>query len=164
MSEQPMPPGPGPQHEQLKTFEGTFRAVVKLWMGPGDPMVATGTMTNTMQLDGRFLHQDYVGDASEGPFPRFVGKGYWGFNDAIGKYEGFWIDNASNIMQTDVGTVDDAGKAWTMIGEFPSPATGAPMRKRTVIRYVDHDHHSVESFFGPEGEEQKTMEIEYERA
>ncbi len=42
-------------HERLKPFEGTFKAEVKMWMGPGDPMVSTGTMTSTLELGGRFL-------------------------------------------------------------------------------------------------------------
>ncbi len=27
---------------RLEPFVGTFKAVVKLWMGPGEPMVSTG--------------------------------------------------------------------------------------------------------------------------
>ena len=38
-------------------------------------------MTNTMELDGRFLVLDYIGDPSEGPFPSFKGRGFWGYND-----------------------------------------------------------------------------------
>ena len=42
------------EHHQLV---GTFKAVVKIWMGPGEPMVSTGVITNTMELGGRFLQQ-----------------------------------------------------------------------------------------------------------
>ena len=82
-------------HETLRQFEGKFKAEVKLWMGPGDPHVSTGVMTNTMALGGRFLQQEYVGDQTEGPFPNFEGKGFWGFNTVTNQYEGFWIDTAS---------------------------------------------------------------------
>ena len=44
-------------HERLKPFEGTFKGEVKMWMGPGDPMVSTGTMVNSLELGGKFLHQ-----------------------------------------------------------------------------------------------------------
>ena len=49
-------------------------------MGPGDPMVTTGVMENTLALGGRFLRQDYTGDPSDGPFSNFEGRGYWGYN------------------------------------------------------------------------------------
>ena len=75
---------PGQQHERLKAFVGTFRAQVKMWMGPGEPTQTTGTMTNTMLLGDRFLHQEYKGDPGEGPFPNFEGRGYWGCNKTSG--------------------------------------------------------------------------------
>lgn len=43
-------------------------------------MVQHGTMVSAFQLGGLYLFQDYVGDPSPGPFPAFVGKGYWGYN------------------------------------------------------------------------------------
>ena len=33
-------------HAKLKPFVGKFKAEVKMWMGPGDPMESTGKMTN----------------------------------------------------------------------------------------------------------------------
>ena len=154
---------PGPEHELLKPFLGKFRAEVQLWMGPGDPMVSSGTMTNTMVLDGRYLRQDYVGDATEGPFLNFAGYGFWGYNRTVGQFEGFWIDNASTMMQLETGDVDEAGKEWTMRSEMVHPE-GGTMSKRTVIALEDVDHHSMESFFTREGQEFKAMEIRYSRA
>lgn len=155
---------PGAQHERLKSFEGKFKAKVRLWMGPGDPMESTGTMVNSMDLDGRYLRQDYKGDPSEGPFPNFVGHGYWGFNNITERFEGFWIDNASTMMQVEQGSVDAAGRVWTMKGEMADPSTGGTMKKRTVITLQDDDHHKMEAYFDQGGNEFKTMEIEYERA
>ena len=156
---------PGPEHERLLAFEGTFRATVKLWMGPGDPMISTGTMTNTMDLGGRFLRQDYKGDPIEGsdPGPAFEGRGFWGFNKATGRYEGFWVDTASTIMQTEFGSVDDTGKVWTMLGEMEHQP-GQTVRKRTVITLTDTDHHSMVTYFQMGDDESKGMEIQYERA
>ena len=155
---------PTDAHKRLEPFVGTFRAEVRMWMGPGDPMVSTGTMTNAMDLGGRFLHQNYVGDPCEGPFPNFEGRGYWGFNKTTSKYEGFWIDTASTVMQTEAGKADASGKKWTMIGAMTCP-TGQEMKKRSVIKLIDRDHHSMEMFFtGADGKETKSMEIKYERA
>jgi len=152
-------------HAALAPFEGTFRATVKLWMGPGEPHVSTGTMVNEWDLGGRFLKQTYTGDASDGPFPNFEGRGFWGYNTVTNKYEGLWIDNASTMMQTETGDHDPAAGRWTMTGEMPNPETGAMMTKRTVITLTSDDEHLMEMFFsGPDGAEFKAMEIAYTRA
>lgn len=151
-------------HRRLDAFVGTFKGEVKMWMGPGDSTVSTGTMTNTFDLGGRFLHQAFTGDpSSDGPLSSFEGRGYWGYNKATKQYEGFWIDSASTIMQTETGSVDASGKVWTMVGETTGP-DGNLIRKRSVITLQDDDHHLLEMYFGcPDGSESKAMEIRYER-
>ncbi len=154
---------PTEQHKRFEPFAGTFKAEVKLWMGPGDPVVSTGVMTNTLVLGGRFLQQTFKGDPGGGSVSAFEGHGFWGFNKATNKYEGFWIDTGSTQMQTEVGDVDDTSRLWTMIGETTDPK-GNTLKKRSVITLEDNDHHKVEMFFpGPDGSEFKGMEIRYER-
>lgn len=163
-AQQPSLPSPGPGHELLKPFEGTFRAQVTIHLGPDATTESTGTMVNSFQVGGLYLHQDYVGDPNDGPFPEFVGKGYWGYNVPAEKYEGFWIDNASTMMQIEEGVVNSAGSEWTMQGSFQHPQTGEQINKRSVITLIDNDHHRMESFFAQgDGEEMKTMEINYTR-
>jgi len=152
------------EHELFKPFEGTFKAEVKMWMGPGDPMVMTGSMVNTLDLGGRFLKQVYKSDGCDGPFGDFQGRGWWGYNTVDKRFEGLWIDTACTIMQVEHGQVDSSGKKWTMKGSMSNPETGQPMGKRSVITLQDNDHHTMEMYFStPEGE-QKCMEIKYERA
>lgn len=151
-------------HKKFEGFVGRFAAEVKLWMGPGEPMVSTGVMENTLDLGGRFLKQVYTGDPGDGPFPDFAGRGFWGYNTVTKKYEGFWIDTASTSIQTESGSVDASGKVWTMVGETTNPQTGEAMKKRSVITLVDTDHHRMEMYFGtPDGGEGKGMEINYTR-
>lgn len=152
------------EHKRFEPFAGVFQTEVKLWMGPGDPQVSTGVMTNTLDLGGRFLAQSYKGDPMQGPFPAFEGRGFWGFNATTGKYEGFWIDNASTCFQIETGDVDETGRVWTMVGEMIDPSTGKPIQKRSVITLQDQDHHHMEMYFAsPEGGEYRTMEIRYQR-
>lgn len=155
---------PGPEHEKLAPFVGEFRARVKLWMGPGDPVQSTGTMTNTRDLGGLYLRQQYQGDPGEGPLPAFEGRGFWGYNKTTRKYEGFWIDNASTSMQIETGSSDATGKVWTMVGNVRNPRTGEPMMKRSVITLKDNDHHRIEMFFESDGRESRAMEIDYTRS
>ncbi len=152
------------EHERLKPFEGTFRAEVRMWMGPGDPMVSTGTMKNQLVLGGRFLRHHYDGDPSDGPFPEFKGEGYFGYNTIDGRWEGMWIDNASTMMQTETGQVDAAGTTWEMHSEMTDPSSGHSMKKRSVITLKDDDHHSMEMYFETPQGEMKCMEIQYSRA
>ena len=154
----------GEEHRRLEPFAGTFRAEVSMWMGGGDPMISTGTMVNELDLGGRFLRQTYKGDPNEGPFPEFEGRGFWGYNTITKRYEGFWIDNASTMMQIESGDLDASGKVWTMVGEMPNPATGDHMTKRSVIILQDKDNHRMEMYFDTGDGENKAMEIRYTRA
>ena len=158
-------PTAGPEHEMLKAFEGTFKSDVKMWMDPTqEPHQSTGTMVNSWHLNGLYLNQDYQGDAVEGPFPNFAGKGYFGYNQTKGCFEGFWIDTATTMMQTESGAVDESGKVWEMFSEVTCPQSHQTMEKRTVLTVIDNDHHKMEMYFkSPEGE-MKGMEINYTRA
>lgn len=153
------------EHDKLNPFEGTFSAVVKLWMGAGEPMLSTGTMVNKWVLGGRYLQQTYAGDPVDGSHDAFAGTGFWGYDATLAVYQGFWVDNASSAMQMETGTVDKTGRVWTMQGSMLKPQTREPLTKRTVITLQDHDHQLVESFFAyGGGDEIKAIEIRYTRA
>lgn len=148
------------EHGLLKAFEGVWRAEVKMWWDPdGEPQVSTGRMTNRLVLNGLFLEQDYADDAG-----MFSGRGFWGYNAVDKRWEGFWIDTMSPMMQTEHGTHDEAKGQWTMVGQMTDPGTGKPLMKRSVITKHGEDRHTLEMYFStPEGEK-KGMEISYTRA
>ena len=152
------------EHEMLKSFAGTFRAECKMWFGPGDPMISTGTMTNTMILGDRYLHHDYKGDpGGDSPFPEFAGTGLWGYNTTDKRWEGVWCDTASTMLQTEQGQLE--GNVWTMKGQMTCQQTGDQMTKTSVVTKIDDDHHRMEMFFpGPDGNDCKAMEINYTRS
>ena len=155
---------PAKEHGLFHPLVGTFKATVKMWMGPGEPMVSTGTMVNSMVLGGLHLHQDYKGDPNPGPFPAFEGKGFFSFNKHKKQFEGFWVDNAASWLSMEAGQVDASGKRWEMHSEMDDPMSGAPTKKRTVIEIRDNNHHSMISYFTPKGgQESKCMEITYVR-
>ncbi len=153
-----------PEHAYLEPFIGTFKAKISMFMGPGDPMIATGVMKNEPELGGRFLRHHYTGDPSEGPFSAFHGRGYWGYNTVDKRFESVWIDNACTFMIVDRGHASDNGKTFEMEGHMTDPGSGKPMTRRSVITLIDKDTHLMEMYHHPEGgEECKTMEIRYER-
>ena len=152
-------------HGKLDGFAGLFRAEIKIWTGADtDPLILNGNMTNSWQLEGLFLQQEYVGEG-DATAPALRGKGFWGYNGTTQRYEGFWIDNASSTMQFEQGDVDATGKVWQMHGRFVSPQTGATMSKRSEITLVDEGQHRVQVFFqSDELPETLAMEMEYSRA
>lgn len=154
------------EHELLKRFEGTWRAEVKMWMGPGpetgaEPMVSRGTMRNTPIFGGRFVEQDYADDAG-----MFQGRGFFGYNTVEKRWEGFWIDTMATFMMTERGAYDAATNSWTMTDELRDPGSGHMMRKRSVVTLRDDGTHTMETWFTPlagrnAGKESKCMEIAY---
>ena len=150
----------GPQHDSIARFEGTWKAEVRIWMDPSsDPMVSTGTMKNTMILNGFFLEHVYEDDAGY-----FSGRGFWGYNHVDQRYEGLWIDVMATCLQIDNGQHDSAHDTYTMTGTVTDPMSHRPMKRKSIIRYTDANHHSVEMFIQKENApEVKVMEIRYAR-
>lgn len=159
--------GLGEEHARLRPFAGTFSAEVRFWMGPGEPVISTGTMVNAFILDGRFLRQKFQGDPMPGGAPgmnAFAGEGYIGYNNVDKRYESVWVDNASTLIQVESGQVDEAGREWNFYSTLTNPHRGGPMEKRTILTLVDEDHHTMELWFrDPDGPEVKAMEIRYQR-
>lgn len=154
-----------PEHELLKGFEGSWRASVKMWMDPArDPMVSTGTMTNTLILDGKFLEQDYADESG-----MFRGRGLFGYNTIEKRWEGLWVDTMATFMMHERGVYDAETRTWEMTEEIRDPDSGHMMRKRSVVTVSDTDHHTMTMSFTPlagenAGIESRCMEIAYERA
>ena len=153
---------PGEQHKALEPFVGKFNATVKMWMDPsGEPSESEGVMTSHWALGGRFVEQSYEGEAFGGVFQ---GKGFMGFDNTSQQFQGFWIDTASTMMQTEAGSYDPATKTFTMTGTMTCPSSKKDLTKRDVIKVIDNDHHSMEMYFtGEDGKEVKGMEIQYTR-
>jgi len=151
------------QQRRLDPLEGTFRAKLRFWMGPGDPTTSSGLMVNEFELNRTFLRQTYRGDPTGDPFGAFEGRGYWGYNSAEERFETFWIDTASSIMQFESGQLDPSGKVWTMTGKMAQPRGDGTITKRSVTTLGDADHHRMEIYMDFGEGETKTMEISFER-
>ena len=95
------------KHDLLERFEGKFKAEIKMYIGPGDPIESTGTMTNTLVMDGRWVHQQFKGKDSDGPMETIEGAGYFGYNKPNGEFQGIWLDNTSTTMHLTTGFTDE---------------------------------------------------------
>lgn len=138
------PTKPGKHHGHLKQFVGEWKAVVQVWEDPaGSPTESRGSMNYFWLLDGRFLGQEYKGESRDHPYD---GLGAIGYDRVKKKYCGVWLDTASTAMTTELGDCDGDGKVFTFIGVEDDPATGRPVRRKSVRRVVGKDKHVVEQF------------------
>ena len=155
---------PGEQHARLaEHFEGTWDTKMSLWMEPGaEPMVSTGTSTNTMILGGRQLKMEFSGTFMGMPF---MGIGFTGYDNVRGVYTGSWTDNMATGTMNSTGTYDAAAATYTFKSEMPDPMHGGALVPiRETVRIIDADHHVMEMFETRDGNEARTMVLEYTRS
>lgn len=155
---------PGPQHAQLaKHFVGTWDTVQSFWMDPAaPPTTETGKAVTTAELGGRQMRMVYTGNVMGAPFE---GWGLTGYDNVGGHYTGVWLDNMSTGTYATTGHYDDASATYTFKGQWPDPMqAGEMIRVRETLQIVDADHHVMEMFESHDGEERRTMRIEFRRA
>lgn len=149
------PPAPGPEHEALKKFEGTWTAKVKTG---GDE--STGVSTYKMECGGLWLSSDFQGEFGG---QKFQGRGLDGYDPEKKEYVSVWVDSFSTRPLFLKGTMDKEKKMLTMTGEGPGP-DGKPMKYRNETTFPDADHMVFSMYMvDADGKANKMMTIEYPR-
>lgn len=153
---------PGDPQKKLEAFAGTWETKMIAWMMPGaEPMMGTGTATNQMVMDGRYLEQRFDGSFMGMPFK---GLGFTGYDNVKKQYWGSWMDNMGTAMMTTTGALAEDGKTWTFTGMMADPMTAKDMRMDEKITINDADRHTMEMWApGPDGKMFKNMEIVFTR-
>ena len=155
---------PGKEHEIFKSMEGKFDADVTMQMpGSPSPEKSTGTSTNKLIYDGRYLHGDYSGTMMGKPFK---GSGLWAYDKLKQKYMSLWIDDMSTMVMIAEGAADSSGKVITVKAKCMDPVKGKEINTRQVMTVVDDDHHTYEMYQSDDdgSNETKSMTIKYTRA
>src|SRR5262245_39324125 len=81
-------PKPGPEHDKLKQFVGTWDAHVKTTFEPGKPaQESKGIYTAKLDVGGFFLITDFKGEIMGA---KFHGHGMSGYDPHKKKYIGVW--------------------------------------------------------------------------
>ena len=151
----------GPQHEQLKFFEGRWTAAVSMWFGPGEPTRGEASASTSMALGGRFAHMHYEGEWMGEPFH---GLAYTGYDNVNQRFTSLWADSASTWFAVMYGDHDADSRTYTFTGMMPNPLDAtSPTPVREVMRIVDDNRYTVEWFEPHDGEEVRTMLIEFTR-
>lgn len=153
---------PGEHHKHLEMLAGTWTTATKFWPAPGAPaMESTGTAEHKMVLGGRYLQTSYQGEFAGMPF---AGMGVAAYDRLLQKYVETWIDNFGTMVLVSEGTCEDGGNVRTVRAEFVDPMTQKPTTMRSVYRFTDPDHYTLEMYGpGPDGSEVKMMEIAHTR-
>jgi hypothetical protein len=153
---------PGEHHRHLEKMAGKWTFENKFWPMPGAEMMkSTGSAEAKMIMGGRYLHSSYQGEM----FGReFMGMGIAAYDQYKKKYVETWVDNHGTMVMMAEGTCGEQGNSRTVLAEFDDPMTHSPTWMRSVYRFRDPDHFTMEMFSkAPDGTEFKVMEIAHTR-
>ncbi len=159
LAQEPAMPVASEGHAHLKRDVGTWDAEMSM---DGGATSSKGTEVNAMVGDfwvvSNFNMPDFMG------MP-FTGHSTTGYDEASGKYVGFWIDSMSPAVMHVEGTWDEATQTMTNFGKGKGP-DGSDTNHKMTIQYKDADTR-VFTMFMPspekEGEWMQMMQIKYTR-
>lgn len=152
---------PGPMHELLSKGVGEWTGEIKMWMAPDQPPTeSTGTTVIQPILGGRYFEGHHTGSFSG---MEMDGRDITGYDNAKKKFFSTWIDNFGTGIMYLEGTYDEGTQTFTYTGTSVDPMTGKDVPVKETIRKIDDDHHQIEMFMTDNGQEFKTMEINYTR-
>jgi hypothetical protein len=156
-------------HKLLGSMVGTWEYKMQCWMGP-EPKTTKGTAKHVAIMDGRFIHSEHDGEMlMPGPDGKdvtkpFHGASVTGYDNVKGKFVSVWMDNMSTGFTLSEGTYDPASKTFSYTGEMSDPTNPEKKAKyRYTIVIKDNDHHTFTWYDIQNGQEMKTMEMEYTR-
>lgn len=156
---------PGEGHKVLETLAGTWNYKSKMWETPkSKPQESTGQSTMKMIMGGRYLQQEFKGEAMGQPFE---GMGFVGYNNLEKKYETTWLDNMATGTMHGTGTFDSKTKTLNESGQFTCPLSSDKKRAFHSEWKIKDKNTLVFTMSAPDletGKDFKNMEITYKRA
>jgi len=152
---------PGPMHEMLAKSVGDWKTISRFWMDPaGEPMETEGTGKTEMILGGRYQKSTHksmmMGMETEGIF-------IMGYDNATQGITAIWIDNIGTGTAVARGRYDESTNSITLNGTMVDPMSKQEMDFREVLKFLDNDHQLLEMYMMYNGQEFKSMEIEFFR-
>lgn len=122
------PPKPGPEHEMLKKWEGTWDLTMTM-----EGNESKGTSTFKMELGGLWLSSTLECDLFG---TKFQGKGLDTYDAKKKKFISVWADSMSTSPMTLEGTYDKKTQLLTMTGMADGP-DGKPVQHKTITQWKD---------------------------
>jgi hypothetical protein len=154
-------PKPTPHHLALKRLEGTWDATVKVQVGPGrPPMVSKAVEVNRMVPGGLWLASEFKSDLDGIPFE---GRGFFGYDPALGKHVGTWVDSMVMSLSVSEGTCVDDCRETTMFFKGPG-MDGKVATTKKVYKETGPDRRTMTVYTqAKDGAFKQRVEIEYVR-
>jgi hypothetical protein len=155
---------PGPVHQMMASWDGTWEGQSSMWEGPDKPRVNyTITTVNQMIMGGRYQQAINTGTMMGMPFE---GQSLNAYDNHKKVIKSTWIDNFGTGIMLLEGPWDEATKSMTLTGTMVDPGMGdgkeSPVRE--VYKVVDADHHEMQMFANYPGlGEVMMMEIKWNR-
>ena len=152
---------PGPMHEMLAKSVGDWKTVSKFWMDPaGDPMLVEGTGKTEMILGGRYQQMTHLSTMMG---MQTEGISTIGYDNATEEFTMTWIDNVGTDTAIAKGKYDEITNSIIMNGTMVDPMSKQEMNIKQVLKFLDNDHQLLEMYLNYNGQEFKSMEIEFVR-
>jgi hypothetical protein len=136
---------------------GVWRGFVEVRPTPDVPVQRSeGTLRSRMC--GSWLVSDFKNETSG-----FEGHGIYGWDSAVRKYVGTWVDPMRRSLVVMEGTWDPQAQTLTFVGTMKRP-DGSRLRWREVTERPARDVRVFRSFVpAPDGSEYEVMTVRYER-
>jgi len=152
---------PGPMHEMLAKSVGDWKTITRFWMDPaGEPTETEGTGKTEMILGGRYQKSTHkssmMGMETEGLF-------IMGYDNATREFTATWMDNIGTGTAVAKGRYDESTNSINLNGAMVDPMSKQEMNFREVLKFLDDDHQLLEMYVVYNGQEFKSMEIEFIR-
>jgi len=152
---------PGPMHGMMAKSVGDWKTINKFWMDPsGDPTVTEGTAKTEMIMGGRYQTTKTSGTVMGMPME---GMSLIGYDNATGEFTEIWIDNLGTGTSVAKGTYNENTNSINMDGTMVDPMTKSEMKFKQVMKFLDDNHQIIEMYMDNNGQEVKSMEIEFIR-
>lgn len=150
------------EHAHLSEMAGAYSLRSRLWFSPNsEPVVTNLAARRLMGLQGRVLQLDVEG-SSESDYP-FEGRGFTGFDRALGSHWYIWMDTTSTGVATLYGTLATDGTGHLngrVTNRQPDNSTPLRIEIRREGNSEIHDYYSPDA----SGIEWRWMELTYLRA
>jgi len=153
---------PSEVHLELAKNNGLWDTENTMWMKPGEePVVAKGTMENTMVLGGRYQQSKYTSEFNGQPME---GISTLSYDNKTKEFTSTWIDNFGTGMMVLKGKKDDKTGVVHLSGEVTDIMSSKSTTKvRETFTVIDENTHKMEMFFEHEGKEFLSMRIFFRR-
>ncbi|HEU5165500.1 MAG TPA: DUF1579 domain-containing protein [Chitinophagaceae bacterium] len=152
---------PGPMHQWLASFTGTWEADVISYMDPTKPDTSKLTQTYSMILNGLYQEAKLRGTMMGMPFE---GRSINAYDNARKKFQTTWMDIFSSGFTYMTGDYDSTSKTLNLKGTQPNPSDGTDMNIRQVMKMIDKDTYTLTMYGdGPGGKEIKFMQGTFKR-